>query len=46
LAGYLHARLARTKEFLNDVMGLSISTGGINNILQRFAQKGLPFMIL
>lgn len=46
LIGYLHARqylpYARTKEFLNDVMGLSISTGGINNILQRIAQKALP----
>ena len=46
LVGYLHARqylpYARTKEFLNDVMGLSISTGGINNILQRMAQKALP----
>jgi transposase len=46
LVGYLHARqylpYARTKEFLNDVMGLSISTGGINNILQRIAQKALP----
>jgi transposase len=46
LVGYLHARqylpYERTKEFLNDVMGLSISTGGINNILKRFAQKALP----
>ncbi len=46
LIGYLHARqylpYARTKEFLNDVMGLSISTGGINNILQRLALKAVP----
>jgi transposase len=46
LIAYLHARqylpYARTKEFLNDVMGLPISTGGINNILQRIAQKALP----
>ena len=46
LIGYLHARqylpYERTKEFLNDVMGLSISTGGINNILLRIAQKALP----
>ncbi|CAN5334218.1 IS66-like element ISRhru2 family transposase [soil metagenome] len=46
LVGYLHARqylpYARTKEFLNDVMGLSISTGGIHNILQRMAKKALP----
>lgn len=46
LTGYLHARqylpYGRTREFLNDVMGLPISTGGINNILQRMAQKALP----
>ena len=46
LIGYLHARqylpYARTKELLNDVMGLSISTGGIHNILQRIAQKAQP----
>jgi transposase len=46
LVGYLHARqylpYGRTKEFLNDVMGLPISIGGINNILQRIAQKALP----
>ena len=46
LVGYLHARqylpYERTKEFLNDVMGLPISTGGINNILQRIAKKALP----
>lgn len=46
LVGYLHSRqylpYARTKEFLNDVMGLPISTGGIKNILQRIAQKALP----
>ena len=46
LIGYLHARqylpYARTKELLNDVMGLTISTGGIHNILQRIAQKALP----
>ena len=46
MIAYLHARqylpYARTKEFLNDVMGLSISTGGIHNIIQRIAQKALP----
>lgn len=46
LVAYLHARqylpYARAKELLNDVMGLSISTGGIHNILQRIAQKALP----
>jgi transposase len=46
IVGYMYARqylpYARAKEFFNDVMGLSISTGGINNILQRIAQKALP----
>jgi transposase len=46
LVGYLHARqylpYDRTKEMLNDVMGLSISTGGIHNILQRIALKAKP----
>jgi len=43
LVGYLHTRqylpYQRTKEFLQDVMKLPISTGGINNILQRLAGK-------
>ena len=30
------------KEFLNDVMKLPVSTGGIHNILQRLAQKATP----
>ena len=46
LIAYLHTRqhlpFKRTAEFLNDVMGLPISTGGINNVLNRFAQKALP----
>ena len=46
LIGYLHARqylpYQRMKELLNDVIGLSISTGGINNVLHRIAQKALP----
>lgn len=46
LIGYFHARqylpYGRTKELLNDVMGLSISIGGINNILQRIALKAQP----
>jgi transposase len=46
LIGYLHTRqylpYDRTKEMLNDVMGLSISTGGIHNILQRIALKAQP----
>jgi transposase len=33
---------ARTKEFFQDVMGLSISSGGINYLLRRFSNKALP----
>lgn len=33
----------RMKEFLSDVMGLPISEGSIQNILQRFTKKALPF---
>lgn len=46
LVGYLHARqylpYERMKEFFTDVMGLSVSVGGINNILKRLTQKALP----
>lgn len=46
LVGYLHTRqyipYQRMKEFLNDVMKLPVSTGGIHNILQRLAQKATP----
>lgn len=46
LVGYLHTRqylpYARMQEFLKDVMGLPVSTGGINNILQRLAKKATP----
>lgn len=46
LVGYLHTRqylpYKRMKEFLNDVMKLPLSIGGINNILQRLAQKATP----
>ncbi len=46
LVGYLHARqylpYERMKEFFTDVMGLSVSVGGIHNILKRLAQKALP----
>lgn len=42
---YLHGRqylpYARTKEFFQDVMGLSISSGGINYLLRRFSKKAL-----
>jgi hypothetical protein len=31
------------QEFLKDVMGLPVSTGGINNILQRLVKKTMPF---
>lgn len=47
LVAYLHSRqyipYARMQEFLKDVMGLSVSTGGIHNILQRLAKKARPF---
>ncbi len=47
LVGYLHTRqylpYGRMQEFLKDVMGLPVSTGGINNILQRLAKKAMPF---
>lgn len=47
LVGYLHTRqyvpYARMQEFLNDVMGLPVSVGGIHNILQRLARKAKPF---
>jgi transposase len=47
LVGYLHTRqylpYGRMQEFLKDVMGLPVSTGGINNILQRLAKKATPF---
>lgn len=46
LIGYLHTRqyipYHRMKEFLNDVMHLPVSIGGINNILQRLAHKATP----
>src|SRR5665647_2748244 len=47
LIGYLHSRqyipYARMQEFLKDVMGLPVSTGGIHNILQCLAKKAIPF---
>ena len=46
LVSYLHARqyvpYSRMQEFLKDVMGLPLSTGGIYNILQRMAKKATP----
>ena len=46
LIAYLHARqyipYARTKEFFQDVMGVSISSGGINYLLRRFSHKAIP----
>jgi transposase len=46
LVGYLHARqylpYGRMQEFLKDVMGLPLSVGGINNILNRLAKKAMP----
>lgn len=47
LVGYLHTRqylpYGRMQEFLKDVMGLPVSTGGIHNILQRMTKKAMPF---
>lgn len=47
LVGYMQARqylpYQRMKEFFEDVMGLPISVGGINNILNRLTQKALPY---
>lgn len=46
LVGYLQARqylpYQRMKEFFTDVMGLSLSVGGINHIFNRLTQKALP----
>ena len=46
LTGYMNARqympYKRMKEFCRDVLGLSISTGGLNHILKRFVQKATP----
>lgn len=46
LVSYLHARqympYRRMQEFLKDVMGLPLSTGGIYNILHRMAKKAMP----
>ena len=46
LVGYLHARqylpYKRMKEFFTDVMGVPVSVGGINNILNRLIQKASP----
>lgn len=46
LIGYLHARqylpVERMKEFFTDVMGMSLSTGGICHILQRLTVKAMP----
>ena len=47
LVGYLHGRqylpYKRMKELFTDVMNLPISVGGINNVLTRLTQKGLPY---
>ena len=46
LIGYLHARqympYKRMQEFMGAVLGLPISTGGINHVLNRLVQKALP----
>jgi len=47
LVGYLHGRqylpYKRMKELFTDVMNLPISVGGINGVLTRITQKGLPW---
>lgn len=46
LVSYLNARhyipVARTSEFLNDVFGVNISTGGICYLLNKAKQKAMP----
>lgn len=46
LTGYMHARqympYKRLEEFFRDVLGLPISTGGLNHILKRLVQKAIP----
>lgn len=46
LIGYLHTRqylpYKRMQEFLGDVLGLPISTGGIHHVLGRLVQKARP----
>lgn len=46
LVAYLHARhylpVGRMKEMLTDVFGLSLSSGGICHLINRFAEKATP----
>jgi len=46
MAAYLHARqylpVDRMKELFKDILGTSISTGGISHLLGRFARKATP----
>jgi len=46
VVAYLHARqylpVARMSELFNDILGISISTGGISHLIERFAGKTTP----
>lgn len=46
MVAYLHTRqylpVDRMKELFKDILGTSISTGGISHLLKRFAQKATP----
>lgn len=46
IVAYLHARqflpVARMGELFKDILGISISTGGISHLLKRFARKATP----
>ncbi len=46
LVGYLHSRqylpYRRMKEFFKDCLGIALSEGSIDNIIQRFSCKALP----
>tara|TARA_R110002126_G_C10416391_1_gene497035 strand:- start:36 stop:1379 length:1344 start_codon:yes stop_codon:yes gene_type:complete len=46
MAAYFHARqylpMDRMKELFRDILGTSISTGGISHLLKRFAHKSTP----
>ena len=46
IVAYLHARqylpVARMGELFKDILGISISTGGLSHLLKRFARKATP----
>ncbi len=47
LAAYMHTRqympYHRLREFFNTILGLKISTGGLNHLIIKFAKKATPF---